>query len=429
MSQVGSWGKDLSGERLALPRTTWHRSVTLTDSANPVILAARDEFGYEIRVSKAVFSPDNLSVLYGGPVPGRRFVIVDGGIPHWLIEEMTTYFKMHSIATQVLALPGGEVCKRLEVSANIVEQLEHFALDRRNEPVIIIGGGAVLDVGAFAASIYRRGVPYIRVPTTLLGFVDAAVGIKTAVNYLGLKNLIGTFYEPLLVLLDQGLLRDLPSRQVRSGLGEVIKIALGCDPILFQMLETQDISNATRWLSSDGAADIITKAIDSMLKQLRGNLRESDLTRLVDLGHTFSPALENGLLDPMPHGEAVSFDLVITATIARNRDLMSTADLARLMRLMRRLGLPTKVPVISGDVVWRSVEERTRHRGGKQRLPLPRKIGDCVFVDDLTLDELKSALSMLSIALDFRRLGGELFGIFPGQPYGVDFFWFRLVSA
>ncbi|MEV0726967.1 sedoheptulose 7-phosphate cyclase [Micromonospora purpureochromogenes] len=368
----------------------------MTDPGHPAILANNDIFGYEIRVSRGILSPDNLSLLHGGPVPGRRFVIVDGGLSERLIDGLTDYFAAHSMETRILTLPGGEACKRLEVSGDIVEQLEHFALDRRNEPVVIIGGGAVLDVGAFAASIYRRGVPYIRVPTTLLGFVDAAVGVKTAVNHLGLKNLIGTFYEPTLVLLDQTLLRGLPTRQVRSGLGEVMKIAVGCDPVLFEMLEAQDISNATRWVSSTSAMQVIVRTVESMLRQLQGNLRESELTRLVDLGHTFSPAFENDPVAPMLHGEAVALDLVITATIARNRNLMPATDLVRLLKLMRGLGLPIELPTLDPEAVWRSVKERTRHRGGRQRLPLPRKIGHCVFVDDLTPDELRSALIALS---------------------------------
>ena len=346
---------------------------------------------YEIRSVEPLL--EGSALLSGGHVPGRRFVILDNGVPPRWRDLLRSYFERHRVEVQIMELRGGESCKEMPVVMQIIERLETFQLDRRGEPIIVIGGGAVLDVGGFAASIYRRGVPYIRVPTTLLGYVDASVGIKTAINFGSLKNLIGTFSEPYLVLLDTGLFDSLPTREISSGLGEILKLGFGCSTPLFRLLERQSNILEPRAFRTLGGRQMLHLAIEVMLRELRPNLRETDLWRVVDLGHTFSQAFEmvdNG--NRLRHGEAVSLDVGISAVLAARRGLLPQADIARLARLTSRLGLPTTMPNVSSETLWCSVLERTRHRAGRQRIPLPRHLGECVFVDDVTADELAAAI-------------------------------------
>ena len=362
---------------------------------------------YEIRTAEPLLDADSVDLLSGGHVPGRRFVILDNGVPPWWREQLSTYFRRHGVDIHLMALQGGEACKEMTVVLRIIEEVEAFGLDRRNEPIIVIGGGAVLDVGGFAASIYRRGVPYIRVPTTLVGYVDAAVGIKTAVNFGGLKNLIGTFSAPYLVLLDRAFLRSLPSRAVSSGLGEILKLGLGCDEQIFVLLEREAGILAEGGLGTASALRLLTRSIEVMLRELHPNLHESNLSRAVDLGHTFSQVFEMiGGGGALGHGEAVSLDLGISAILSAHRGLLSESELLRLARLMSQLGLPTTLPEMATEALWRSVLERKRHRGGQQRIPLPRRLGECVFVDDITPDELDAAMAVFLRTFNEQALYG-----------------------
>jgi 3-dehydroquinate synthase len=350
-----------------------------------------------VRVSEPLLVAENLDLLCGGKVPGRRFVIVDDGVPQALQDNLRTYLETHGVEARLKALPGGESCKSLDTVIDILTEIDDFGVERRDEPILVVGGGAVLDAGGFAASIYRRGVPFVRVPTTLLAYVDAAVGVKTGVNFARRKNLVGTFAAPLMVLLDRGFLGSLPASEVSSGMGEVLKLAVGCDAGLFDLLDDQADHVDAKWLMHQVGAEVLERSIDVMLRELGKNLLEDDLRRIVDLGHTFSQAFEmrRGAVG-LRHGEAVALDLNLSAVIAARRGLLAHGDVERLARLTRRLGLPTQAPLIEPSELWNSVVDRTRHRGGRQSIPLPERIGSCVFVDDLTPKELCAAVDALS---------------------------------
>ncbi|EQD62990.1 3-dehydroquinate synthase, partial [mine drainage metagenome] len=157
---------------------------------------------------------------------GRRFVVVDRNVARYHAEEIYAYFEEHGITAKIITFPGGEENKRTENYLEILRQLDAFPIHRRDEPIIAIGGGVLTDVVGFVASTYRRGVPHIRVPTTLMGYVDASVGIKTGINFNGHKNRLGSFEPPLRVFLDKELLKTLPHRHILNGVCEIIKLAI-----------------------------------------------------------------------------------------------------------------------------------------------------------------------------------------------------------
>jgi 2-epi-5-epi-valiolone synthase len=351
---------------------------------------------YEIRVAEPLLDVGNETLLVGGAVPGRRFVVLDDGVPPEWRSALERYFAAHAIVAHIMPVPGGESFKDVDSVLRVIARLDEFGLDRRNEPVIAIGGGAILDSVGLAASLYRRGVPFIRVPSTLLAFVDAAVGIKTAVNFGSRKNLIGSFEPPLAVLLDRALLRSLPEAEIASGLGEILKLGLGCDRELFERLEAGAGRFGAGAFTDCGDAELLYRAISVMLAELEPNLFEEDLSRAVDLGHTFSQAFElQAGRQAARHGEAVALDLNLSAVIASRRGILVDTDLARLTRLTQRLNLPTSVPEIGPEELWQAVTDRTRHRAGRQRIPLPDAIGSCAFVDDLTIREVAASLDVL----------------------------------
>ncbi len=351
---------------------------------------------YHVRRSEPLLQHDNLDLLTGAPVPGRRFVICDDGVPARWRRSLGRYLNLHDITAPIMVVPGGEQSKQPSMLLRLLGAFADFGLDRRNEPVIIVGGGAVMDVASLAASMYRRGVPFIKVPTTVLGYVDAAIGIKTAINFNNTKNLVGSFSAPTTVLLDRGFFASLPGREISSGLGEIMKLAIGCDARLFCELEalTPDVVFGDKFQSL--GSNVLFRAVKVTIRELQPNIRENDLCRTLDLGHTFSQVFEMCGEDPLRHGEAVALDLNLSCVIAARRRLLDENSLRRVASLSEALGMPTKVPPIEFGGLWRSVAERTQHRGGLQRIPLPKRLGACVFINDLTETEISKAFDYLA---------------------------------
>src|SRR5690348_11803955 len=190
--------------RRARSRRQWQQPMTMYPSREPAMttwhVRADLEKSYEIRVTEALLDPGNDTILYGGWPGGRRFVVMDSAVCALWRHRFQGYFDSKGMEARFMVVPGGEESKSLDVVASIIGEMQRFGVARRHEPVIVVGGGALLDAGSFAASVYLRGVPFIRVPTTLLGYVDASVGIKTGVNFGRFKNLVGTFAAPSLVI-------------------------------------------------------------------------------------------------------------------------------------------------------------------------------------------------------------------------------------
>lgn len=355
---------------------------------------------YDVLVAEPLLDERNDTLLRGGSVPGRRFVVIDSGVPVAWRKKIRIYFKSRSVVIRLMVVPGGEAFKNTGSVLRLIKAFDDFELDRRNEPVLVIGGGAVLDTVGLAASLYRRGVPYIRVPSTLLAYVDASIGIKTGVNFGSSKNLIGAFAAPLSVLLDRAFLRSLPQRELSSGLGEILKLGLACDSELFTALEKGADQLLSSQFSDNSGLRLLARSISVILSELEPDMFEENLNRAVDLGHTFSQPFEL-LAGPfaMRHGEAVALDLNLSAIIAHHRGILDASALWRLVYLTKRLGFPARFPDIEPELLWRSVIERTRHRAGRQRIPLPTRIGGYTFVDDVRPDEVAESLRILRASL------------------------------
>src|SRR5512138_2186213 len=189
---------------------------------------------YEVVNSPNLFDRENPALLSVGRVAGaRRFVVVDSNVERYYSAAIRDYFAYHHVQAKIVTFPGGEENKTAERYLSIVRELDAFPIHRRDEPIIAIGGGVLTDEVGFVASSYRRGVPHIKVPTTLMGYVDASVGIKTAVNFNNHKNRLGSFEPPKKVLLDRNFLKTLSERHILNGVCEMIKLAVVKDLTLF----------------------------------------------------------------------------------------------------------------------------------------------------------------------------------------------------
>lgn len=299
------------------------------------------------------------------------------------------------VELETLLLDVEEPAKTAPTVEAVLAAFEDFGLLRRSEPVLAIGGGGLLDVVGFAASIYRRGVPYVKVPTTLLAMIDAAIGVKTGINHHGAKSRLGTYYMPSGVLIDPAFLATLDVRQYRSGLGEAVKVALVTDPQLFHALEAGGSELGAGSPDEALQAEVIERSVTAMLGELTGNLHEQCLERLVDIGHTFSPKLEISLEPLLLHGEWVAIDLALTVLLSERRGLLDPATADRILRVLRTLGLPTSHPGICLELLLAGLADASRHRDGLQRVPLLRDVGEAVFVSDIQAAELETALGSL----------------------------------
>jgi len=282
----------------------------------------------------------------------------------------------------VLAL--SERTKSMEAVLDVCRLAQDLKLDRRSV-LIAFGGGVCSDVVGFAASMIRRGIAHIRVPTTLVGQIDAGIGLKTGVNFRAGKNYLGSFHPPERVLIDPAFLASLPARELRQGLAEMIKIALVRDPALFATLEEWGLRLLeSRFRDPAAVADhAIHRSIALMLAELGANPFENrTLERLVDMGHSISPELESASGFMLPHGEAVAVDIALTCALGVELRMLEEEDARRTIALLERLGLPTDHELLDVALCRRALRSAVLHRGGRLNLVVPTAIGSADFVRD-----------------------------------------------
>jgi len=369
----------------------------MTSETQPWRVTYQRKIEYKIENSPNLFDPDNTALLYPGLDENiRRFVVIDNNVEKYYSSDIREYFIHHGVEAKIVTFPSREEEKNIESYLSIVRALDDFPIHRRDEPIIAIGGGVLTDLVGFVASSYRRSVPHLKVPTTLMGYVDASIGIKTGINYNGHKSRLGSFEPPLKVLLDKSFLKTLPRRHILNGVSEIIKLAIIKDAVLFALLEQHGPPSVTTKFQDEMGGLILDRAISGMLEELEPNLFEDDLARKVDFGHTFSYGLEIHHEAHLLHGEAVLLDIIISTIIALERGLLSNSDADRVFNLVDTLGISFDTSFLDPNLLWESLEERTYHRNGVQRVPMPHGLGECIFVNDIQYDEILSAFQTLS---------------------------------
>lgn len=352
---------------------------------------------YELHNVADLFDPESNALLSVGRVDdARRFVVVDECVHRHHGNRIRDYFRHHGITAKIEIFPGGEGVKTVDSWQRVLRALDSFPIHRRDEPVIAIGGGVLTDVVAFAASTYRRGVPHIKVPTTLMGYVDAALGIKTGLNFNNHKNRIGSFDPPSAVFLDRRFLTTLAPRHLHNGAAEILKLAVICDAHLFDLLERFGRASLDAAFENERGQEILDGSIGTMLAELAPNLYEDELARKVDFGHTFSYGLETLHGDGLLHGEAVLLDILASVVIARERGLLTSAAAGRVFELGGALGLKPAIERLDADCMWQALADRVEHRNGRQRVPLPTAIGHCTFVEDVSYEEIRNCIPLLT---------------------------------
>jgi 3-dehydroquinate synthase len=265
---------------------------------------------------------------------------------------------------------------------------------KKKRPFIaVVGGGVAGDLGGFVASVYKRGVPYVQIPTTLLAQVDSSIGGKTAIDLPAAKNLIGAFYQPRLVLSDVSVLKSLPRREVTSGLAEIIKYGVIKDRQLFCRVE-------------DGLGDLLSlneKTLEGIISRcgsIKAGIVERDefdrkgCRAILNYGHTIGHAIEaaSGYGGRYSHGEAVALGMLVANAIAVKIGLLKEADADRIGSLIARAGLPTAIRGLSPKVIYESHLHDKKFEGRKNRFILPVSIGRVRVVEGVRRDVIEASI-------------------------------------
>lgn len=330
--------------------------------------------------------------------PQRRLVVIDEKVHSLYGDRLQAYFEARGVAHEILVLPMNEETKDMEATLKVAKKMKQFNIDRRTEPVLAIGGGVCLDVVGFAASIFRRRTPYIRVPTTALSYVDASVGAKNGVNFAGSKNRLGTYVPPCAALLDPLFIETQELREVVNGIGEMCKMAIMKSPELFELLEQNGSRLSSerfvpRSPTDDVPARVLQLAIETMLEELAPNLWENCLDRLVDFGHAVGQDLEMAALGTnheLMHGESVTTDMALSTVVAQRIGLITEAQRDRIINMLRGCRLPVWSPMMTYELFTEAVDNRVKNSMG-QRFPLPAGVGKGRCVNDVSDEDLKAA--------------------------------------
>src|SRR5437870_11730209 len=276
----------------------------------------------------------------------------------------------------VLAIPDGERTKSLKWVAMVLNELLRRRYER-TAGLVALGGGGIGDLAGFAASIYLRGIPFVQVPTTLVAQVDSSIGGKTGINHVLGKNLIGTFYQPKLVLIDPGALRTLPPREYRAGLAEVIKYGVIADADFFTFLE-QDMDQILK-LEPAALHRVVRTSCAVKAAVVSADDCERDHWPIRNFGHTVGHALETlGGYRRYKHGEAVAIGMVVAARLAERLGLADARVGTRIRALIERTGLPADLPPRSTSALIRPMRQDKKVQDTRIHFVLPDRIGHVV---------------------------------------------------
>jgi 3-dehydroquinate synthase len=358
------------------------RAISLwRDDAAPLFLNCERRREFRVKLAWDILgaSSDAIAELIGDRL---ALVVTTPTVDHLYGTAFRDVLHRNGCRAGIEILPLREGTKTLDSVTRIAGLARRHAIDRKGV-LVAFGGGVCSDAVGLAASMIRRGIAHVRIPTTLVGQIDAAIGLKGGVNFGSAKNYLGCFYPPDGVLVDRGFLASLPRSATAQGLAEIIKIALMCDGGLFALLEHEgERLLEERLAGRDPDSEwVVERSIALMLRELGSNPYEDrTLARLVDFGHTFSPEIEATSAYAIPHGEAVAIDMALCALIAADLGFCSEEAATRIVRLIQRLDLPIFTHLLDVDLCRRALASTVRHRGGALNLVLPRRIGVADFL-------------------------------------------------
>lgn len=335
---------------------------------------------------KSVSSPTKILVL-------TSRAVANGGHLNRLKKQLA---RMRASITSIV-LPNGEQHKTLKTVQSLYTAGFKAGLDRKSL-VIGLGGGVITDMAGYFAATYMRGIPFVSVPTTVLGMVDAAIGGKTGVDTPEGKNLVGAFWQPKLVWIDAAFLKTLPEREWRTGMAEIVKYGVIKDAKFFTWLESKiRHSDFSKWPSND-VMKALHRSAEVKAMVVSGDERETPLKggrEILNFGHTSGHALEAAVgFGGLSHGEAISIGMVLAGHLALSLGLWSSDAQLQMISFFEAAKLPTRFPKLSSKekaAFWSALHKDKKNIGGHLRFVLPERLGKVQVRSGISVSLVKAA--------------------------------------
>ena len=321
---------------------------------------------------------------------GRLVVITDSTVKKLYGDMLSQALEDDGFQVNILEVPPGEEQKTLENAGRLYRELTAVHAER-STPVLALGGGVIGDLAGFVAATYQRGVPLVQLPTTLLAQVDSSVGGKVAVDHGQLKNMIGAFYQPEMVIADTNALPSLPEEELINGLAEVIKSAAIRDGRFFSFLE----ENMEKIKSFDvnSLEEIVFQTVGIKAAVVAGDERDMGLRHILNYGHTIGHAVESVSDFRIKHGNAVAIGMVAAARLSHRLGMLDEGDVKRLRQLIMRAGLPAEIPDLGIEKIMQAMQHDKKVREGRVEFVLLKSIGDTVVTDDVSPSLIREVLA------------------------------------
>lgn len=395
---------------------TGHGEIVASGDNRSFEVSASYNLKATVKLVNEILNPDNptLAEIYSSR--GRCVAIVDQTVDELYGEAIRHYFDHHEIPLELLPCRAWESDKTPQTVNNLLAFLGKDGCDvSRNEPVLVIGGGVLSDVGGLACALQHRRTPYIMIGTTVVAAIDAGPSPRTCTNGSQFKNSMGVYHPPVLTLVDRTFFRTLDIAHIRNGMAEIIKMAVTDDPVLFELMEeygTRLLETHFATLGEDEelaeiADEVIYRALFSYMKHEGTNMFETYQDRPHAYGHTWSPRFEPAA--KLMHGHAVSIGMAFGATLATEMGWLSSEDRDRIIALCSSIGLSVFHPILEDmDIMLEGQKNMRRKRGeGGLWAPLPTGIGECDFAQEVSSGLLQQAVDSHKTLCTSLPSGGE----------------------
>jgi len=320
----------------------------------------------------------------------KAVIITDPSVKKLYGRKLKQSLSLSGFKVVLLEVPEGEEQKSLETAGRLYNELTEFYAERTT-PIVALGGGVIGDLAGFVAATYLRGVPLVQIPTTLLAQVDSSIGGKVAVNHGLLKNKIGAFYQPRLVVADISTLKTLPDGELTDGLAEVIKYSVIRDGELFAYLERS--LGRIKSLDTRALETIVFRSARIKARVVEKDEQDFGLRNILNYGHTVGHAIESVSDFRIRHGEAVALGMLAAARISNRLGILDKAEVLRIRNLIARAGLPLEFPQLAVDRLIQVMAHDKKIQHGKIRFILPQTIGEVVVTDEVSQSLVEHILS------------------------------------
>jgi len=354
-----------------------------------------------IKIQTGVLDPANRTLCEVYKPIGKCVAVIDKFVEEAWGAKIQAYFDFHGVELIKLVYRSMEADKDISTVEVILHDMKKQGVSR-NEPVLIVGGGVIADVGGFAAALYHRNTAYVMLCTSIVSGIDAGPSPRTCCDGFGYKNLYGAYHPPILTLTDRTFFSTLKEGWVRHGIAEIIKMAVVKDLSLFELLEEAGPRLISTKFGTTNPEDvefgklcdsIVGKAMEGYVKSEYGNLWETHQCRPHAYGHTWSPGYE--IPAGMLHGHAVATGMGFGAFLAAKEGFITEVEAQRIYRLISNLELSLWHDILDDiDVVWASQMKMTQKRGGNLCAPVPKgSIGACGYINDVSCARLEMELA------------------------------------